>query len=123
MREIKFRAWDTMTKHMIYNVFPRNSHGAVVSFDYDINPHGTLIFVELMQFTGLFDKNRKEIYEGDIVRLPNEDICEIQYKADWDYSGFLAISVTKLYGTESYKYWSGKVIGNVYENPELLKEK
>ena len=123
MREIKFRVWDTMTKQMIYNVFPRNSHGDVVSFDYDINPHGTLIFVELMQFTGLFDKNRKEIYEGDIVRLPNEDICEIQYKADWDYSGFLAISVTKLYGTESYKYWSGKVIGNVYENPELLKEK
>ena len=126
MREIKFRAWDRKEKKWL-----AFDEGEPIDFDYSgLTEKGYWSFkfsfdedrVCLMQFTGIHDKSGKEVYEGDIVRLPNKDICEIRYKADWDYSGFLAISITKLYGTESYKYWSGEVIGNIYENKELLEE-
>ena len=117
MREIKFRARNVNNlPYWIYGYFIiKNGRCSILNDDGEFQ----VIAESENQFTGLHDKSGKEVYEGDIVRLPNEDICEIQYKADWDYSGFLAISVTKLYDIESYKYWSGEVIGNIYENPEL----
>jgi len=57
MREIKFRGWDKSIKKMIYPKLWDNSM-----------PSNWQHWYELMQFTGLKDKNEKEIYEGDIVR-------------------------------------------------------
>jgi uncharacterized phage protein (TIGR01671 family) len=135
MREIKFRAWDTVINQMIYNVFPRNSHGDVVSFDYDVNPHGTLIFVKLMQFTGLHDKNGKEIYEGDILATSNDgkDGCDIWDIKTFGYTKVIwDIASSRFRGTKwtwgvgeidsVYDLNYVEVIGNIYENPELLKE-
>lgn len=72
------------------------------------------------QYTGLHDKNGKEIYEGDIVKIKyrDEDIGKVIY----EHNGF-SIDVTNMnknYGRVSFVDNFIEVIGNIYENPELL---
>ena len=69
----------------------------------------------VMMWTGLLDKRGKEIYEGDIVKreyLPNGLIV-------WDYSGLMWKVRNIIYAIPR----DGEVIGNIYENPELLVDK
>lgn len=81
------------------------------------------------QYTGLKDKNRKEIYEGDIVRIPDSDLYGInageKYEVYFAYGGF---RLKPKYKSKSKGYWLEddaelEVIGNIYDNPELLEEK
>lgn len=72
------------------------------------------------QYTGLHDKNGKEIYEGDIVKIKyrDEDIGKVIY----EHNGF-SIDVTNMnknYGRVSFVNNFMEVIGNIYDNPELL---
>jgi uncharacterized phage protein (TIGR01671 family) len=110
MREIKFRAWNKLENKMEYF--------DLEDIDYRCRPE----YYELMQFIGLLDKNGKEIYEGDIVKIPNGDICEIIYKMSNDSSGFIAKPKQSLYQINFYAYFTGEVIGDIYSNPELMKE-
>lgn len=123
MREIKFRAWDKKEKIMveplsitwrckeIYCVHHAKEHkGGVYLFNGE---RGTDF--ELMQYTGLKDKNGKEIYEGDIVE--NQHGTKGVYvwndrREGWDvwYKDFP--------GFETMNEWT--VIGDVHDNPELL---
>lgn len=93
-----------------------------------------------LQWTGKQDKNKKDIYDGDILRSPHfVDSKSKQYylyheiKWDNDYTGWKAVSVNNSEG-ESIKahgnpqLWvylknegASEIIGNIYENPELLK--
>lgn len=114
MREIKFRVWNKIDKEMVY----------CSSMEVEDNNRGLICYGnvygadKIMEYTGLKDKNGKEIYEGDIVFLD----CEGEVYWEKDTTSF---SVKFKDG----EYWELgmldlnrlEVIGNIYENPELLE--
>ena len=132
MREIKFRAWIPEEKSMV-EVLVIDWHWGNISFarnekdkEWATIPTNNLDKVALMQYTGLKDSKGREIYEGDIATVE----CECGYKANmpvgWGYNGW------RLEKQWSHRFPSGElefnhterveVIGDIYENPELLKE-
>jgi len=125
MREIKFRAWER--NKMIYNpcVSDLENSGAT-----EVNPAIRFFDGVLMQFTGLLDKDKKEIYEGDIVQYGCEDgiaIAQIVFDENEDEGAFLCGFKCVLlniidYPDDEYDPRELEVIGNIYENPELIKE-
>lgn len=108
MRQIKFRAWDKANNMMIdmhaMEYFARTETRNQTRF-------------ELMQYTGLKDKNGKEIYEGDIVKIPDGRLHTIV----WEHWGFcIKDPQSGIYNALS-EYL--EIIGNIYENQELLPVK
>ena len=107
-REIKVRAWDKPNKQM-------RGPWEVWYIPENMN-------FELMQFTGLNDKNGKEIYEGDIVEM-NGWVAQIVWSGFT--SSFMYEKPAKRSGNVDDFLWQSyagmKVIGNIMENPELLK--
>ncbi|HFX3831130.1 TPA: YopX family protein [Enterococcus faecium] len=131
----KFRAWDKR-KNVMRDVavlhFTKN--GKTNSIEYWINPTELKSYhvrnIDLMQSTGLKDKNGVEIFEGDVVAVENHPFqrkedsgvgmeIEGNYVVGWNQhdltwcAGDLLLARLKPYV---------KVIGNIYENPELLEE-
>ncbi len=107
IREIKFRAWVSHQKQFWYP-------GTIirVSLGEDLQKElGEDII--LMQFTGLKDKNGKEIYEGDIVHHGKNAVSPVEF-----HDGSFTVATTSVMHRRSNEL---KVIGNIYENPELLK--
>ena len=138
MRDIKFRVWDKETKHM--HICGEDVHDEI-SFENETNKAyyynlqngcGSLredsVYI-LMQYTGLKDKNGKEIYEGDIIFIKGETKL-LDIKGKVEYSNILAQFIITNTGNivneaESlgdYEEEDIEKIGNVYDNPELLEE-
>lgn len=114
MREIKFRAWDEHKRKMIANpvVSDEGDGGETASVLLNTAINCLDPYYVLMQYTGLKDKNGKEIYEGDIVS-DTEIMDEVTFV---DGMFWLNYSEEPLYHYISV--W--EVIGNIHENPELL---
>lgn len=119
MRAIKFRAWDKELKEMIYGDDYIGSEQIACALE--VIMHGGCDEwteqIEIMQFTGLHDKNGKEIYEGDIV----EHFNGVQV-VEWceDNASFQMNLNDNVFDQELF--WDGlkvEVIGNIYENPEF----
>ena len=118
-REIKFRAWDSDLKKMFIHFSVRSTDGLIITPNGAVFYDGSII---LMQYTGLKDKNGKEIYENDIVTFAG---IKEKFQIVWDEGGFiLRLLWFNLFfeGIKGMSYY-GEVIGNIYENPELLKER
>ena len=135
MREIKFRAWDKNDKRIFidpqmidfYNKkigymqyqtedMPDTSYSIPVGFE-------EFEYSELMEWTGLYDKNGEDIYEGDIIF---ESFGEKYYKVIFENGSFKA----EFNGDfDEYSFdlidvvaQGCEIVGNIYENPELIKE-
>lgn len=135
-RDIKFRVWLKKQNKMV-EVHKINFQDRVITHYLDDLPFPTLIKcsfddVELMQYTGLKDKNGKEIYEGDIIDIhqtvngQNLFVVEITntglvipryaYKQGFKYQ----YDIRELLEVNEYDK-EIEIIGNIYENPELLE--
>lgn len=123
MRENKFRAWHKGKKIMgeVLGIDILHKEIFFSNEDVDCYEHTDFKDIELMEYTGLKDKNNKEIYEGDIVTLHNS-----KYKVIFNSkeAGFVLrddeFEMNIPFTNNNNKRM--EIIGNIYENPELLKE-
>ena len=140
MRTIKFRAWDKVGKQMsepfaLFGEF--TLMGAVHSWQHEFRSGGDSIGylndLEIMQFTGLLDKNGKEIYEGDILTFLDAETISTEngmdfnesmgrgvvewcdYEGRWDVTNRDSVDLEDIFGEPGTE-----IIGNIHENPELL---
>lgn len=134
----RYRAWINTEKRMIKtcDLLDIDYENEVVTtqrvyfyFDNGL-PDGrdldTFVFeeIELMQSTELKDKNGKEIFEGDIVKMAKDVYSEPTYYEVIRHRGGAYRIESKQHGCELWlRHTDCEVVGNVYENPELLEDK
>jgi len=139
MREIRFRAIHKLTKHWFDDIHIIYQDGEWFE-DYRALEDGrpmNLDQVSIMQYTGLKDKNDKEIYEGDILgwdggregisKLPSDYIIEVLKSNHLDIELEVHTNAYMFrYDTSGYNFPSfleeAEIVGNIYENSELLED-
>ena len=129
MREIKFRAWDKLHKKMLTKIdvmhFDSSESGVEQVYGYNPSKEATsdadwvaLSRLVVMQYTGLKDKNGKEIYEEDILKSKWKEIAVVR----WDEEDLVYHPISNI--IRGNRNWDDRenfeVIGNIYFNPELL---
>lgn len=119
----RYRAWDKRNNKMRVVEAINFNRGEFESIGYGITSLRGADEIELMQSTGLKDKNGKEIFEGDILTSQNYPVKGVvEFRTD------LGLWVHYLKGYNYFEYLgnvagSKEIIGNIYENQEILKEK
>ncbi|CAK1242977.1 hypothetical protein R54839_PPFHFPJH_00980 [Fructobacillus fructosus] len=131
MREIKFRAWDKKTSriYQVNHIDNLSNSNEICVWTNEIEGGYHFNQSSLEQYTGLHDKNGREIYDGDIVKLhvvilsPDDKVGVIEYRPEFGYCINFRKSIAR------QEYWAGndkhtiEVIGNIHENPELMEGK
>jgi uncharacterized phage protein (TIGR01671 family) len=133
VRVIKFRAWDKDEKTMLYAgvhdrnwyATPKNDAGGCHTIRGKMPEDRTCL--EMMQFTGLLDKNGKEIYEGDVLSGWMEGIKDgktnkivIYSQVVWSDGQWLGLHPESHQSLRQWHTGKCEIIGNIYSNPELL---
>lgn len=142
-REIKFRGKSQVTNEWIYGSLVKiGNESHIIGFDeVDLDGHHLIYCCDrpvftcqctICQFTGLHDKNGREIYEGDILRSVRFKDIVIMVVYDEEEASFMAVQINKNIGTDLEtrchitQDWINRypkvVIGNIYDNKELLNE-
>lgn len=109
MREIKFRYWNTIIGQMANN--PKMPYKEDWTIKQLFSDRGWV----WMQYTGLIDMNKTEVYEGDILKITNpftrrSVLKEVHWNGETARFNGIPTSLTNVF----------EVIGNIYENPELV---
>lgn len=122
MKDIKFRVWDAELEVFIQSFCIDNS-GDPFLFCEETGV-AEVLNVELMQYTGLKDKNGVEIYEGDIVEIYGTGKCTVSITPQL---GVCFTSIDDKFIVDCahdvlMENDLGGIVGNIYENPELLKD-
>lgn len=127
----KYRAWDSANKEMFKDTFAITENGQVVVVEQESvasSPDYVFVYhLVIMQSTGLKDKNGKEIFEGDILACKTDDEV-INLNIFWDEEHALFMFESKKYNEQEplaelveNNTYPFEIIGNIYENPELLE--
>lgn len=124
MRDIKFRAWDIQRHEFLSGgevfiaIQPGRRPQNTIYLDIIKDPDKYKDRFVLQQCTGLKDKNGKEIYEGDIVHCWGGEHCQ----GYWEHDSKIVINnmINDCFMMGEHEFF--EVIGNIYENPELLQQ-
>ena len=116
MRGLKFRAWDKLDKEFVQNIDCLLDM-SVAERVFALDDEGGELVIE--QYTGLKDKNGKEIYEGDIVKCGPYSARPIVFE---EGRYWLGEEPDDLFFSSGFFHGGIEVIGNIHENPELLEE-
>lgn len=131
MREIKFRGKDLLKGEWRYGYLHLPNDGDNLMIQVNNYDSFGVIPITIGQYTGLLDGNGQEIFEGDVMRIPETEFnIEIIGVVEFNRGSYVVRSFFS--GTHSSLAWAvrerqpgkwrGVVIGNIHDNPELIKE-
>ena len=133
MRTIKFRAWHKLNNQMcdVSDIKFYDDGSSLITVCFFESPHLKKNqlpsdHLELMQYTGLLDKNGKDIYEGDVVNFTEKGLKQNgnPYTVEWREGQLLCIGIDGEWRVQ-FQNWTStmffEIIGNLFENPELLE--
>ena len=134
-REIKFRGKRFDDDRWVYGDLLHVGNGCIIVTDstlggplpdgdtalsYGIDEIAVVNSDTIGQFTGITDKNGTEIYEGDVLRFYDEESV-LQVVVKWENRGFRFVYLDEQWVDCSWPAEDMEIIGNIYDNPELLK--
>lgn len=122
MREIKFRGKRTSDGEWVYGYLVRTGNGTNTIFGSHLYPEvvSTVVPESVGQFTGLHDKNGKEIYEGDIMRNPHSgEVGVVEWSPMWLQYWLTICNIPSKDGLPFLAALGYAVVGNIHDNPYL----
>ena len=129
MTTLKFRAWDKKCNEMFKDTFAITESGQVIIVEQEsVFDTPDYVFTDdliIMQSTGLFDEYGKEIFDGDILHTTDNELAKVFWNDDlagWFVDFLYEIAeLSEVADIQSSRSICA-IVGNIYENPELMEE-